>query len=110
MISKLEVYAQYEVDEWGCIKSPGKFQGESWIAPIVYDWYMNGDRGEEVPDSDSEYPEESFMSIYTLDPITRTILEMDDQPEVYALTLDVSEQGFVYVGKLTRAEYTKAIA
>ena len=109
-MNKSEVYAEYNVDSWGVIHSPGKFEGESWIAPIIYDWYGNGDRGEEIGDPDNEYPEGSFTSIYVLDADSRAILELDDEPEVYAVTLDESDQGFVYVGTLTRAEYDQAVS
>ena len=49
-VNKSEVYAEFDVDEYGTIRTHGKFEAESWIAPIVYDWYGNGDRGEEIID------------------------------------------------------------
>ena len=115
-MNKSEVYAEYNVDEWGVIHSPGKFEAESWIAPIIYDWYVNGDRGEEVTDCECEEVEGwidcecAITNVYVLDAESRAILEMDDQPEVYAVTLDESDQGFVYVGTLTRAEYDQAVS
>lgn len=122
-MNKSEVYAEFDVDEYGTIRTPGKFEGESWIAPIVWDWYMNGDRGEETDphrgwsDEAMEYHDYhescdncTSTNIYVLDPETRAILELDDQPEAYAVTLDESEQGFVYVGTLTRAEYDQAVS
>ena len=119
-VNKSEVYAAFDIDEYGTIRTLGKFEGESWIAPIVYGWWGDGDRGEEVTHCECEEVEgegEGWIdcecpttNIYALDPESRAILELDDQPEAYAVTLDESDQGFVYVGTLTRAEYDQAVS
>ena len=121
-MNKSEVYAAFDIDEYGTIRTLGKFEAESWIAPIVYDWYGNGDRGEELmhrgwSEEAMEYHDYhescdacAITNVYVLDAQTRAILELDDEPEVYAVTLDESDQGFVYVGTLTRAEDDQAVS
>ena len=64
----------------------------------------------ESREQDHECCECPSTNIYVLDAESRAILEMDDQSEVYAVTLDESDQGFVYVGTLTRAEYDEAVS
>lgn len=93
METQADVREVYDVDEHGIIRSPGKFESESWIAPIVYDWYMNGDPGEMFGDT----------NVYVIDPGTRAAFELADYD--YALTLSESDQGFVYVGTIDKAEY-----
>ena len=111
METRKDVEAEYTVDEWGTIRSPGKFEGESWIAPIVYEWVMDG--GDERVYPDCECGEDDLCecpstSIFVLAPEDHKALDL--KSDTYALTLDESEQGFVYIGELTRAEYEKAIA
>lgn len=86
----------------GIIQDPGKFQAEAWYAPIVYDWYMNGDRGEEIAD------EGGNAAIYTLDDATRGQLALSG--DIYALLFSESDQGFVYVSELTEGAYLDLVA
>ena len=91
------VREEYSIDEWGIIRSPGKFEAEAWYAPIVYDWYLDGDAGEMVGDT----------SIYVLEPAERERFGFGDWG--FAVTLSENDQGFVYVSTLDRAEYEKMI-
>lgn len=86
----------------GIIQDAGKFQAEAWYAPIVYDWYLSGDRGEEIADDGFE------ANAYVLDDATRARFELDG--DVYALLLSESDQGFVYVSELTEGAYLDLVA
>ncbi len=86
----------------GIIQDAGKFGAEAWYAPIVYDWYQSGDRGEDIGD-------EGFAAFaYVLDDATRVQFGLSG--DVYALLLSESEQGFVYVTDLDREAYLDMVA
>lgn len=87
----------------GIIQDAGKFQAEAWYAPIVYDWYLNGDRGEEIGDEGFE------ANAYVLDDATRVQFGLSGD-DVYALLLSESEQGFVFVTELTEGAYLDMVA
>ena len=86
----------------GVIQDAGKFQAEAWYAPIVYDWYLNGDRGEEIGDEGFD------ANAYVMDDATRVQLGLSG--DVYALLLSESDQGFVYVSELTEGAYLDLVA
>ncbi len=86
----------------GVIQDAGKFQAEAWYAPIVYDWYLNGDRGEDIGDEGFE------ANAYVMDDATRVQFGLSG--DVYALLLSESGQGFVYVTELTEEAYLDMVA
>ena len=56
MRTRREVENEYDVNPVsGCIRSPGKFEGEQWYAPIVYGWMLDGDTGEHETDDGALY-------------------------------------------------------
>jgi hypothetical protein len=48
-MTRAEIHEQYEVDEHGLIRSPGKFEQCPDYAPYFYSWYLEGE-GEECED------------------------------------------------------------
>jgi hypothetical protein len=94
-MEKSEVYDTYTVNAHGTIADPGKFEGESWISPIVYNWYLDGDNGNE----------HDGTSVYLLSEADRAALELP--VEIVAVSLFESEQGFVSVDTLTEADHAE---
>ena len=94
----------FEFTEWGDIKGPGKFEGAPWFAPLVYEWLMDGDHGEELSDG---------TCLYTLHNVEREtfglLRDPEDTDDEHAVSLYISDQGFVYVSVLTRMDYETAI-
>lgn len=88
----------YGIDEYGIITDPGKFEAESWYAPIVYSWMLDGSFGEELADG---------TCMYELSDTERGTFGFDS--DVYGVSLYVSEQGFVYVTPLNADEWYLAI-
>ncbi len=41
-MTRQEIVNEYNVDERGCIRSPGKFEGEMVYAPYFYDLMLDG--------------------------------------------------------------------
>jgi hypothetical protein len=92
----------YELDG-DTIVSPGKFEGEAWFAPIVYEWMLDGD-GElvsaEYDESHDEFPSYWIFSVTDTD---RREFGLDES--IVWITLTESDQGFVYVKSWTSEEY-----
>jgi hypothetical protein len=42
MLTREDILAQYDVDESGRIRDPGKFEGEMLYVPYFYGFYLNG--------------------------------------------------------------------
>ena len=87
---------EYTVKD-GIIQDQGKFEGEAWYAPTVYQWYLDGDPGEIFGDA----------NVYVLTDENRTQLELNDY--VYALILEEGDQGFIYVNILDKSEYEQLV-
>ena len=93
MKTRADVEQEYDVDADGIIRSPGKFECESWIAPIVYGWYLDGDVGEWVGNA----------NVYVVSAQDHADLDLSES--TFALWMDLSDQGFVYVSELDESEY-----
>lgn len=90
----------YELDG-DTIVSPGKFEGQAWYAPIVYEWMMDGD-GEirdinhECDDSDGCQCEDiPSYTLFTLTDTDRAELQLG--PGATSITLFTDDQGFTSV-------------
>ena len=88
--------SEYTV-EFRIITDHGKFEGEAWYAPKVYQWYLDGDPGEIFGDT----------NVYVLSEDDRRAFELSDH--VYALVLEESDQGFVFVNTLDKSEYEQLV-
>lgn len=98
MNTRAEVEVEFDVVA-DTIKDPGKFEGEAWYAPIVYDWVMDGG-------GDTHGPEGQLVDFFELSDDDRSLFGTD----AYGVSLYVSETGFVYVTEYTRLEYEREMA
>lgn len=92
-MTRHDVLNSYDVNEYGIITSPGKFEGEMVYVPSLWDIVLGGM-------ADEEYYEEGILlaDIH----ITSAV---DEFPELESgtYTLWESEQGFVHCEMLTTA-------
>lgn len=84
MLTREQIYDQYDVDESGMIRSPGKFEGEQIYAPYFYDIYLNGGHASDDGEVITVEVEEEDRAIFP---------ELEDA--THAL-IEVTETGFVY--------------
>lgn len=92
-----EVSAEFDLDEYGTIRSPGRFEGEPWWIVNVSDWDMDGD-GEilsSMEDGMGEYG--SIFEDLTKD----ETLAFGLDSSTVAILYTVSEQGFCSVEELS---------
>lgn len=83
MKSREEILKQYDVDESGRIKSPGKFEGEMLYVPFF--WYQEFD--------DTEEKDGRTLYIYKL--IEEDIEEFPELETMGEVILWENDQGFV---------------
>lgn len=96
-MTREEILKDYNVDSWGIIQDPGKFESEPLYAPYFYDLSMDG--GAETLD----WPDETTTYVVTVDDSDR-----EEFPEIgadiVAVIVEESDQGFITVSSLTQAE------
>lgn len=99
-----ELAADYDVDEDGTIRSPGKFEGENVIALYLYDLMMHGYQDENLCDGDGDGGLE--YDLFVLDDDLRAACPWLAANDV-ALVTWTSESGFFNVESLTQAALDK---
>ena len=92
-----DVQAEYDVVD-GVIRSPGKFEGEAWFAPIVYEWSLDGG-GELLYVSDVE---SAGVEYFPIEDVERDMFELDS--EHIGIVLEWTDLGFVSVSAVTAIE------
>lgn len=96
-MTRKQIETDYNVDEHGIIRSPGKFEAEMLYAPYFYDAMLNG---ESDPVNGVDYFELT----------AEDKVEFPELINVYGVALEESEQGFVYVTTLdTKEEFDKDV-
>lgn len=97
-----DVKAEYDVDPaWGVIRSPGKFEAESWYAPIVHEWSMDGG-GELLWENDG-----SGGEFFEVSDVERDMFELDS--DIIGIVLEWSDQGFISVSPVNQATYDRLL-
>jgi len=79
-----EITNEYNVDENGIIRSPGKFEGEMVYAPYFWDAYLNG-----MADNDDG-------EVLTFNINDEDRAQFPELADVKAIDLINTDQGFVY--------------
>ena len=94
-----EVKIQFEVDENGIVRSPGKFELEpAWVV-LAHERMLNGG-GEDFYNPITELMEATYFDVGEE---TRKLFELDN--ETVAIVIFYSEQGFVSGVEMTEGEY-----
>lgn len=90
--------------EWpkGYVDSPGKFEGEPIEVLYFHDLVMNGASDETL------YDGETPIDVFFVDEEDRVLWDLD--PEVYAVAVWESDQGFVYHRELDKEHYAQLVA
>lgn len=94
-MKRSEILAEFQVDEHGIIRSPGKFEGEMLYAPHFAEFYGSGEMVGVDEDDNSE--------LYDVSPEDRAEFPEIDADTVAIVTWE-SDQGFFYCRELTAAE------
>lgn len=81
-MTREEIYDEFEVDERGVVRSPGKFEGEPAYA--VYFWTTG----------DPDYVDDDDRDVFVVNEDDR--FEWPELKEVKLVTLYHDEQGFLY--------------
>jgi hypothetical protein len=76
--------AEYEIDSYGIIRSPGKFEGEPRYVPYFWEAYLNG-----MADDDDG----TVLTFHVTAEDRKMFPELRGVRNVY---LEESDQGFVY--------------
>jgi len=90
-MTRQEIEESYDINEYGIIVSPGKFEGEMIYAPYYYSLWLNGSSDAEVEDNGK------IISLFS---ITQDDIEEFPELEEYEgmiITIWESDQGFVYL-------------
>lgn len=82
-MTREEILKEYDVNQHGIIKTPGKFEGEMLYVPYFWDAYLNG-----MADSD----EEEILGFEVTEEDRAMFPELIDQTQVL---LHVRDDGFV---------------
>ena len=88
MKTKVDVAGSYDLDDHGCVKNPGRFEGEHYSTVLAYDMVTNG-----AQDDTLDWPDGSVTDVIILDDELRRLWDID-VGEVYML-IEQSDQGFV---------------
>lgn len=91
----------YTINEYGIVQDPGKFEGSHWAAIVFYELMLDG-RMDEILWDDSESVDVFFIHS------EHDAYELSS--DTYAITLYVSEQGFVYFSEWTQSAYEALVA
>lgn len=81
--ARKKIEKDYNVDKNGMIRTPGKFEGEPWFAPLFYSYMLDGD---------GTWDED----IIVFDITAADIKEVPELKGFKRLRLAESEQGFVF--------------
>ena len=96
-----EVKIQFDVDENGIVRSPGKFELEpAWVV-LANERAMIGE-GEDYYNPNAERTECTYWDV---DDETRKLFELDN--ETVAIVIYYSNDGFVSGNELTEEEFTE---
>lgn len=97
---------EYEVDERGVIRSPGKFEAEPLYVPFLWQKSLDGGADEEV------YDGETPVQVFNIDDADRKLFaDLDANLEgVAVVTLMETEQGFVNAETYDTAEAWQKVA
>ncbi len=98
-----DVARGYNLDEHGCVRNPGKFEGEHWSTVAAYDIVMEGGGSETL-----YWDESRATDVIILDDELRHLWEIE--PDQHAFLLDTTGQGFVFGTTVTCAKYDELIA
>ena len=102
LLKQTIINAGYALSKVGTINTPGKFEGCHWSAIPFYNMTLEGFSDETL--YDDEYP----IDIFFIDDAWRKTYELS--ADTYAVTVQTSEQGFVFTGWLTEREYKTLVA
>ncbi len=102
-MNRQEVLDAYEVNKYGLIESPGKFEGEPIYTPAMWNDLLDGGSDEDLP-----WPDGTNTALCIINDKDRT--EWPELPQnTYAIALDENDSGFVSSEALTKTEYDKLI-
>jgi hypothetical protein len=94
---RADILAEYDVDERGVIRNPGKFEAEPCYVPYFWEMTMDGSAETMV------WTDESSSYVVEIGDIDK--MEWPELPaDCAALHMSESDQGFVFCETLTAAE------
>jgi hypothetical protein len=98
-MKRADALKEYEVDSLGIISSPGKFEGLPFYALHFWESLLDGGADEDI----------NSVAFFVVNSEDRA--EYPELADVYAVAMEESEQGFVYMAEYAnQSEYSAAVS
>jgi hypothetical protein len=88
MTTREDVAKEYDLDAHGCVKNPGRFEGEHYSTVLAYDIVMDG-----AQDDTLYWPDDTCVDVIALDDTLREL--WDCRPSEKYMLLEQTDIGFV---------------